>query len=236
LGIIRRKKIQGDGWKMNFIRKIFEDKADDLVHEKFKRFGKGEYTRALLSLKKSKKLLVKSSYEFTNDLVKLIIENAKGDIAVSGLIISTKDVDLDIEYEKTKRGKLHKYNIKKQSITKEKLNGLYNEFKFDHLLLNLKADNCSLKCKTSLPKPGSDVKGNFCSASFNDVNIAKDFAFDVPDFKNLDIKHIYKIEELITGKEKNFEEMRINAKRKGKILRIMDIDGEHIEKDHDLLV
>jgi len=221
---------------MNFIKKIFEDKIDELVHKHFTRLGKGEYERAFVKLKKSKKLSIKTSYEFCNDLVNLIIENAEGTIEISGVIVSNKEEELNIEHEKTKRGKLYKYEIKKQEISKTKLKEISDQFKNNYLLLNLKVSNCSLKCKNKLPKPGSALKDNFCMASFSDIEVAKEFAFDVPDFKDLVIKHIYKIEELIVGDEKSDEEMRINAKRKGKIVRIMEIDGKHEEKGHDLLV
>ncbi len=235
MGINRGKKTKGDV-KMNFIRKIFEDKADNLVHNHFIRLGKGEYERAFISIKKSKKVSIKTSYEFSNDLLNLIIENAEGEIIVSGVIFSNKDEELDIEHEKSKRSKLYKYLIKSQEISKTKLKEIYEKFKDGYLLLNVNAGNCSLKCSNSLPKPGGSLKDNFCSASFNNIDVAKDFAFDVPDFKNLKIKHIYQIQELVVGNEKNDEEMRKNSKRKGKIIRILDIDGNHIEKQHDLLV
>jgi hypothetical protein len=95
-----------------------------------------------------------------------------------------------------------------------------------------------LKCKDSLPKPGGALKDNFCSASFDNLDIVKEFAFDVDDFKTLSIKHIFKIEDIIVSKEfeSDFEKARLNAKRKGKIIRILNVDGKEIKKEHDLLV
>lgn len=220
---------------MNFVKKIFEDKIDESVHKQFVRLGKGEYERAFSKLKKSKRLSIKASYEFCNDLVELVAENAEGEIEISGVIITNKDINLDIEHEKKKRGKLYTFIIKKTTISKTRLREIYSKFKDDSLLLNLKSSNCELKCKNSLPKPGSKLKDNFCSANFNNLEVAREFSFDIPDFTNLEIKHIYKIEELIPGNEKNYEQMRINAKRKGKILRILDIDGKHEEKQKDFV-
>lgn len=223
---------------MNFIKKIFENKADDLVHKQFTRFGKGEYERALLTLKKSSKLNIKASFEFSNDLVELIIQEASSNIEISGVILAAHEFNLDLKNEYSKRGKIYKAEIEEQIITKEKLKEIFEKFKFDWLLLNLSADNCSLKCKSSLPKPGGTLKDDFCSASFENLNIAKEFAFDVDNFKVLIIKHIFKIEDLIVNKEdeNNFEKARINAKRKGKILRILDVDGKEIKKEINLLV
>lgn len=223
---------------MNFIKKIFENKTDELVHQQFTRFGKGNYERALLTIKKSKRLAIKSSFEFSNDFVELVAQEASSDIEISGTIVALHEFSIDIENEYSKRGKVHKADIKRQTIKKEKLKEIYEKFKFDFLLLNLEADNCSLKCKNSLPKPGGTLKDNFCSAYFDNLNVAKEFAFDVPDFKELIIKHVYEITDLIVSKEfeDDFAKARLNAKRKGKIIRILNIDGKEIKKEHDLLV
>lgn len=223
---------------MNFIRKIFENKADELVHQQFIRFGKGNYDRALLTIKKTGRLSIKSSFEFSNDFVELIAQEASSDIEISGVIIASHEFNLDIENEYSKRGKVYKAEIKEQKIKKEKLKEICENFKFDNLLLNLEANNCSLKCKNSLPKPGGALKDNFCSVYFDNLDIAKEFAFDFPDFKELIIKHIFEITDLIVSKddEDDFLKARINAKRKGKIIRILSVDGKEIKKEHDLLV
>ena len=223
---------------MNFVKKIFYNKVDELVHRHFTRFGKGDYERALLIIKKSSKLNIKSSFEFANDFVELIMQEASSDIEISGVIFCAHEFSLDLENEYSKRGKIYKAEIKEQKIKKEKLKEIYEKFKFDHLLLNLNADNCSLKCKNSLPKPGSALKDNFCSASFDNVDLAKEFAFDVDNFKTLVIKHLFKIEDLVVFKEdeNNFEKARINARRKGKVIRILNIDGKEIKKEKDILV
>ncbi|MBU4456016.1 MAG: hypothetical protein KKA65_00800, partial [Nanoarchaeota archaeon] len=60
---------------MSFIKEIFEGKANDSIHYKFVRYGKGEYERLLFEITKSKNnFRVKSSFDFANDFIK-IIEN-----------------------------------------------------------------------------------------------------------------------------------------------------------------
>ncbi|MBU0930132.1 MAG: hypothetical protein KJ623_03595 [Nanoarchaeota archaeon] len=223
---------------MNFIEKIFENKVDELVHKQFTRFGKGEYERALLTIKKCSRLNIKSSFEFSNDFVELISKEADSEIEISGVILASHEFSVDLKNEYSKRGKIYKAELEKQTITKEKLNEIYEKFKLDHLLLNLNTDNCSLKCKNSLPKPGGKIKDNFCSASFDNVNLAKEFVFETDNFKQAIIKHIFKIEDLIVSKddEDDFEKSRINAKRKGKIIRIININGKEEKKEKDLLV
>ncbi|MFA5176431.1 MAG: hypothetical protein WC413_04215 [Candidatus Nanoarchaeia archaeon] len=227
---------------MNFIKEIFENKGSELAHEQFKRFGKGNYTdRALINLKKSKKLSVKTSFEFSNFLCYLIAKEASSKINISGAIVAFRDFgkELDLQNEYSKRGKVYRADITEQEITKEKLSEIIEKFKFDFLLLKLRADNCNLSCKDSLPKPGGTLKDNFCSASFENVDITKEFAFDVKeDFSNLIIKHIYEITDLIIPKETedDFAKARLLAKRKGKIIRILNLDGKEIKKEFNLLV
>lgn len=223
---------------MNFIKKIFENKPDELVHQQFIRFGKGNYERALITIKKSKRLAIKSSFEFLNDFVEMISQEASSDIEISGTIVALHEFSLDIENEYSKRGKVYKADIKRQTIRKEKLKEIYEKFRFDFLLLNLEADNCSLKCKSSLPRPGGKIKDDFCSASFDNLNLLNEFVFEADNFKEVKIKHIYEITDIIVSKEDedDFAKARINAKRKGKIIRIATIDGKEIKKEHDLLV
>ena len=77
---------------MNFIKKIFENKIDDLVHKQFTRFSKWQFERAVITIKKSKNLTLKTSYEFSNDFVDLIAQNTKEKLQVTGKIISLKDL------------------------------------------------------------------------------------------------------------------------------------------------
>ena|SRR3989344_2354441 len=223
---------------MNFIRKIFENKQDELVHKQFVRFGKGNYECALLTVKKSGRFYLKTSFEFSNDIVELIAQEADSDIEISGDIIAFHEIKLDLESEITKRGKLYRVEIKKQKIKREKLKEICENFKFDYLSLNLEANNCSLKCKGSLPKPGGKIKDDFCSASFDNLNLLKEFVFEADNFKEVKIKHIFEINDLVVSKddENDFARARINAKRKGKIIRIAIVDGKEIKKEHDLLV
>lgn len=221
---------------MNFIKKIFMDKADEEVHRQLARFGKGIYkNKALMSIKKGKNLSVKSSFEFCNDFARLIAENAKGEIDVSGVIIMFKDFKFK-EFEVSKRGKVYKCDIELKCIGKELLE-VCDLFKEGWLLFKLKANNFSLKCKNSLPKPGGELKDNFCSASF-DVSFKNEFAWDVDDFKDLVIKHRYEIKNIIIPKEyeKDFSKARAYAKREGKIFRELLINGKTEIKEKEFSV
>ena len=50
------EKIREHYHSLTEIKKIFEDKVDDLVKKQFTRFSKGQFERALITIKKSKDL------------------------------------------------------------------------------------------------------------------------------------------------------------------------------------
>ena len=71
------------------------------------------------------------------------------------------------------------------------------------------------------------------------LDFAKEFAFDVSiDFKKLFIKHTFFVKDIIVPKEyeNDFLKARLYSKRKGKIIRIIDIDGRTEEREFDFEV
>ena len=222
---------------MNFIKKIFENKIDDLVHKQFTRFSKGQFERALITIKKSKNLTIKTSYEFSNDFVDLIAQNTKEKLQVTGKIISLKDLEPKIEVKYQKKGKNFISEIN-TTMEPEQLKKLYEDFKDQYLLLTIKSKEFSLKTKTSIPKPGREVKDDFCKLTLP-LKFLDEFLFDVhQDFKEAKIKHTYIIEEIIIPKEykNNFQLARLNAKRKGKIIREIILNGKKIIKEKQILI
>ena len=107
--------------------------------------------------------------------------------------------------------------------------------------MSFSTDYGMLKTKVKSPKsakPGKgdseDIKADFCVFTTEDVSLVKEFAFDVDsDFKNLKIRHTFNITELVIDeKDRNDPaKARMNAKRKGKLERYIDIDGKQIKKE-----
>ncbi len=230
---------------MNFIKKIFLDKIDNEVHKQFVRFSKGRFAnRAIVRIKKGKKISIRTTFEYVNDLVKLAIDNCEGDVNVSGSIVG-KDIskELNLEAEHTKRMGVAKAELKPITLNKNELINLFEKYKDTFLLLNLDCNTCSLKCKQNVPKPGSVKqsedeaemkKVNFCKATFN-KDLSDEFIWENKEFKDAEVNHIFVIDELVVPKEleNDYARARIEAKRKGKIIRQLTIDGEKkaIEKD-----
>jgi len=228
---------------MNFVKQIFEGKANDSIHHKFVRYGKGEYERLLFEVTKTKKnLKVKSSFDFANDFVKIISENIKENMEVKGKIIVNRDFEKELEEmgievsDFKKRGKLYTAELN-TTLTPEKLKEIYSKYNENFLLLNIKSKDFILKTKGALPKPGGKIADNFCSATLP-LDFVDEFAWDVKDFTKLKIKHILNITEIVIPEEfKNDPaKARIEAKRKGKIIRFLDIDEKEEQKEVDFEV
>ncbi|MBU2589779.1 MAG: hypothetical protein KKF52_01725 [Nanoarchaeota archaeon] len=225
---------------MSFIKEIFEGKANDSIHYKFVRYGKGEYERLLFEITKSKNnFRVKSSFDFANDFIKIISENVKEDMDVKGKIIVNRDFEKELEEigveasSFKKRGKLYTAELN-TTLTPKKLKEIYSKYNEHFLLLSINSNDFKLKTKGALPKPGGKIADNFCNATLP-IEFINEFAWDVKEFTKLNIKHILKISEIIIPEElkNNPAKARIEGKRKGKIERILDIDGKEEKKEVD---
>ena len=116
----------------NVIHKIFSGKVDDEVHNDFIKFSRGVFeNRYLLEGKKQKdRWTIKSSSEFANFFVKKILSKAKGDVEISGIIVSTSDIEKDCSFaiENVKRYMGIKQLVLKCSASVEKIIELMNKY------------------------------------------------------------------------------------------------------------
>src|SRR3990167_9278464 len=235
---------------MNFIWKIFHDKNDESVHRQFIRFGKGEFGgRAILNLWKTRNnIKIKSSFEFANDFVLFVSwlgkEFSIEKFSVEGFILSKKDISnimsenqIKGNSETKKGGLYYQNNIVRQELSKDQLSKLERESYFS--LLNIDGLGIKLKIKDKLPKPGKSedkVDDKFCQLELDGkyYHAAKeDFFWDLPECKKAGIEHRYIITEIVLPKtnEKDYAKIREMARRKGKIIRIINADGKEIKSE-----
>lgn len=227
---------------MNFIKKIFENEVDEQTHNQFVRFGKGEYrNRFLLNLWKTKKTKVKSSFEFANDFVSFC--SRLGECEISGIILSKEDISGLLSETKikaiseTKKGGLYyQNNISKQRVNKESILDIVEKSYFS--LLDIEGDGFKLKMKKKLPKPGKDenkIDDKFCQLELEERfynQLIEDFFWDVRGGKKIKVKHSISIKEIIFPQgEKDFSKIREIAKRKGELIREIDVDGNILKKE-----
>lgn len=216
----------------SFIKKIWQGNGEG-VHYQFVRFSKGRFEgRAILNLHKTSKVKLKGSFEWVNDFVNLA--NESGDMKFSGVILSREE--LDLENEKKKKG-VFQYDV--SDLSSEKLNEIKD--KAYALLLSGEGEETLLKIKRKLPKPGKSkdkVDDKFCylELNLNQWEKVKD-AFMFPECKKCRISHIFEINEIVIPEgEKDFEKIRLLAKKKGKIIRTIEIDKKESEDEKEFEV
>lgn len=218
---------------MNFIKKIFQGKPDESVHKQFIRFGKGEYgKRAVLSLWKTKNVKIKSSFEFVNDFVLFVadLEN----VLFSGSMLCKEEIENLPGKKKT--GKWV-YNV--NNFTGDQVKNLAD--KVYYFLLNAEGPGIKLRIKGKLPKPGKSEKKidvRFCQLELDEKYYRKakeEFFWDLPECKKANVEHRFIINAIVMPKtdEKDFAKIREMAKRKGKIIRIINVDGKEIKTEKD---
>lgn len=230
--------------KMNFIKKIFNGEIDEDVHFQFIRFGKGNYKgRFRLGLWKTKKIKVKTSFEFANDLVLLC--SGFGDSKVSGIVFSKKKIsdmmsenNIEGDSKAKKKGLYYENNIPEQELNEKQIIELEKESY--STLLDMEGKGFKLKVKKKLPRPGKSEKKidpRFCVLETDEKfysKIKEDLFWDMPEAKKIDIAHEVIVEEIVMPKgEKDFSKIREMAKRKGKVIRKAVIDEKEIVSEKE---
>ncbi|MBS3070701.1 hypothetical protein J4407_00160 [Candidatus Pacearchaeota archaeon] len=229
---------------MNFIKKIFDDQIDDEVHSQFQKFSRGEFkNRAIVEVKNSNgKYSIKTSAEFANELVKTIAEKL-GDkkTLVTGAIVSTMNIENDIEFKDKKQFQGVKRYLIENEVSGKDILKLMEKYPKAFFALSFSAEDTELKIKPKAAKSAKPSvkeeapKADFCSIKTSDRKIAESFVFDSQSFKSAMISHDFIINEIVIPnelkKEKDFSKIREIAKRKGKIIRHLKIDGKEMRKE-----
>ncbi len=227
---------------INFIKSIAKKQPDERAHRKFIRYSAGDFEKEEFTVKKGSSFVqVKAGFEYLDVILDIMANLIDAPATVKGTITTKEKIapelkEMGIEPKKI-FGKKYTFEAQLQPEKFRELISKYNETAI--MLLNIKSGKRSLSVKKSAPKPGKLVEG-FLSAKFipEDFQAIKEeflFDFDVENFKSAVIKHTYIIEGIVIPEEhKNNPEMaRITSKRKGKIIRVIDIDGKQIKKEID---
>jgi hypothetical protein len=212
-----------------FIKKVFGGKIDESCHRQFVRFGKGTFPgRAALFLQKGEKIKFRGSFEWANDFVELVSDLA--DCKFSGIILSREELP---GLEGKKKAVVYQYDV--ENIGSAKIKEIRD--KAYTLLLDAEGPGISMKMKKKLPKPGKSgtakVDDKFCilEADMKYWPQIKD-AFMLPECRKGRIVHTYIINDIIMPNgEKDFAKIREMAKRKGKLIRKAEIDGQEDVKE-----
>ena len=234
-----------------FIKKIIEGKSDELVHIQFQKFSRGKFSnRAMIKFKESSgKFTIDTTAEYARELARAMGEKL-GDnkTHVTGALISALDLQ-GFKYEERKMAMgVRKYMINREMSGKEIVDICDNITKaFIGLSFSVGENELKIKDKSpksakgasSSKKEDAELKIDFCKLKTTDRNLVDGLVFDseANGAKKVEIKHDFIIEDIVIPAElkaeKDFAVIREKAKRKGKIIRYLDIDGKKIKKDID---
>jgi len=237
---------------MNFIKKIFDKKVDDLTHIQFMKFSRGEFkNKAIVKAKNSSgKYTIYTTAEYANESIifageKLGEKKAK----VTGGIISTINLKEVPEYKtllancevKQFQG-VKNFKIDLEMTGKEIVH-IVKAFPKAFFGLSFEAPEITLKIKAKAPKsakPSSKdatetPNPDFCKIVTTNKEVVNSFVFEKTDFKEALINHTFLIEEVVIPdslkNEKDFAKVREGALKVGKILRKAVIDGKEIKTE-----
>jgi len=220
------------------IKKIFQNKIDNLLHLQFVRFSRGIFeNRAIVNISRNGKIKISGTYDVASDIALFAAFLAKR-INFSGILISREEI---MEFKGEKKRGLFVYELN-QSITYEQLEKISkNAFA---MLFDCSEEGISLKTKKTLPKPSpksaGKVKDKFCVAQL-DIKfwplVKEEFLFDLPEGKKYYISNKYEINELILPEnEKDSEKLRLLTKRKGKVTRKSIVDSKEIIQEKSFII
>ncbi|MEK6875280.1 MAG: hypothetical protein AABX30_01210 [Nanoarchaeota archaeon] len=240
---------------MNFIKKVFDKKVDEIVHIQFKKFSRGKFIdKAVIKAKRDGKgnFTIITTYEFANDLVRDVAEKL-GNIKtnVKGVLVSTNDLTGELDFNSKKQFiGVKQYRIDKE-MTGNEIIGILNKFPKAFFALSFNVDSggnsTELKIKEKAPKSAkpsnkTDEKPNpdFCKLKTSDKELAESFVFEKMDFKLAEISHDFIIKEIVIPeelkKENDFAKIREFSRRRGVVIRKAIIDGREIRREIDFEV
>ena len=236
-----------------YINKIFDNEVDDLAHLQFIKYSRGRFKyKAMVAVKAQAKGIFKvgTTAEYGNELVRYLAEKLGDEGAhVSGVIMTTQNLDGEFEYDEKKNALGVKKYILDRDMTGSKIVELLDKFPKCFFGLSFKVGNTDLKVKPKSPKspkpgnkPDSEIKIDFCKLKTDDVALVKGLLFDVDDFKEVRISHTLMIDEIVVSDElkaeakDDFKLIKEKAKRKGKIVRELTVDGveKKVEKEFEV--
>lgn len=225
----------------NFVKKIWEGDVDESAHSQFIRFSKGFFdNKAVISLSRNGKVKLNSTFEYATDLV-LFVASLVEKASVSGIFLSRQNPEsllneAGLKSEVKKRSNIFQAEVNAE-LTSEQLTKITSCAYF--ILFDVLADGIELKIKKKLPQPSKSNSGRandkFCILNADIKfwqSIRAEFAFGLGEFKKARIVHKFDIKDVILPQgEKDFEQMRLKAKKKGILTRQITVDGRTMQQE-----
>ncbi|MHA1670917.1 MAG: hypothetical protein ACTSV5_10135 [Promethearchaeota archaeon] len=191
------------------------------------------------------------------------IEDSNNNFEITGNLITGSDISKDLtklgfEWKlKKSTGKTKNYkSVILDNISKEQLLAGLDFFRTNsYFLISFNINpSCKIKTKKNIPQPSRKTLDDddlnkriqFCTGYLKNTkknlefildSALSDFKSEIPNnWKSITILNNYKITEIITPKDiKDSRLLRIFAIRKGKMIRLVEIDEEVYEKQYDFV-
>jgi len=236
-----------------FIKKIWSGNSEgDLVHSQFIKFSKGEFKdRAMIRAKNSSgEYTIATTSEYAKEVIMHVAEKlGEKAVLVTGAIISTFDLEGEFDYSERKMAMgVKKYMINREMAGNEII-ALCNKVEKAFFALSFSTEETDLQIQAKSPKSSkgassagkkdAKAKINFIKIKTKDKSLVESLIFDeeVKNFSKIEIKHDFIIDKIMTPEteEKDFAKIREMAKRQGKIIRNIDVDGKAIKKEVEFI-
>jgi len=221
---------------------------------------------AIKITKTNTKITLKGSFEYEDLIQEIIVSTISDkEFEINGVLITGSDITEDISNLgldwnlKKSTGKTinYKAEINNDKIHKNNLIDIIEKLReTSYLLLSFNLNpTCKVSTKKRIPQPSKkkveeddiNKRIQFCTGVMNNSEkniklildlVLKDFKSDLPEkWKTITITNNYIITNIIIPKNiQNSKLLRIMALRKGKMNRVVEVDGELIEKQYSITV
>jgi hypothetical protein len=236
------------------------------VHRHFYRYSKGEFIGPALKISQSNtRITLRGSHEYEDLILEILAGTiSQEEVEIKGVLISGSDVsdlieDLGFDWAlKKSTGKTKNFKATIVSITNRDtlLESIKAFRKTSYYLISFNINpTCKVATKKSIPQPSKkkveeddvSTRIQFCTGvmNYSEQNLKKSLNLILPDFnselpakwKNITVTNNYRISDIILPEDvDNWGLKRILAIRKAKLFRSIDIDGEIIEKQYNIVV
>ena len=232
---------------MNFLKQIATGKTNEETHKALVRFGKGTFEREEIIIKKQgKNIKLLAGLDMLNPFHRFVASHCDSEVDANGTIPTKRDVDTilsshGVNFEGMRRfGKSGKKYVFHHEFSPEKFKSFVEDLFDFYLLFNVKSGVNTVKVKKQeTPKIGS-LSPKFVSASVSSdaiKDVIDEFLFDagVSIFKSANVVYTFVIDDVIVDDKMLKGDAllaRLEAKRKGTLIRKITVDGKVIEKKY----
>jgi len=233
-----------------FIKKIFDGEADELVHLQFRKFSRGEFKNKAMVVAKSQAkgiYRISTSPEYANELVRYFAGKLGEEIThVNGVILTTKKLEDELDFDDKKLAIGVRKYIFDRDMSGSQILEICEKYPTCFIGFSFKVGDSELKIKPKAPKsakPSSkgdnSIKVDFCKVRTSDRELVKELIFDdeAREFKEVEINHEFDIDEIVVSDElkaeagEDYKKIKDMAKRKGVIVRKLNVDGREVVKE-----